>query len=363
MIQFDPSWSSNSEKQHLVPNTYLKAWSINNNHVYYINKNEKDIDFKQNDFQRRTRKLTIIDEFYSRNIYSNFFEANDLEEIFNPLTSKNYSVTFEGEEIVTPTGLRNVFYEFNNWKIYDSSQILLSEEEKQELKKSIEEVQIRNIEEAWNRMFENTWPATRDAILQAVQLNTDVDKINAVKREELIRFMVAIEWRTYPPQPKLLESFKNLTNTLSLDFLNEQLAKEEKYLSVINTRGEHFLHDLTLKYFLKYFNNKGPMYDEFLFIFNNMDIELLVPEAGYEFITSDNPVRMFTNIDNELEYIFPITPILACAVRKNSKNQDKSRYWVTTYSKKDVINFNNHIKQSSYKGYVIKQPNLTVYFG
>ncbi|UOK56163.1 DUF4238 domain-containing protein [Bacillus sp. OVS6] len=215
-------------------------------------------------------------------------------------------------------------------------------------------------------MFENAWPSTRDAILQAVQTNPGLDKINSVKREELVRFMVATEWRTFPPHPLLLSEFDRLTNILGKDFiniLNEQLEEEEKYLSVINTNGEHFLHDLSLKYFLKYFKNTGPIYNEFLYIFNNMDIELLVPEAGCEFITSDNPVRTFTNKYNEVEYIFPICPTLACAVRKNNKNQDYSKYVVTAYSKENTINFNNHVKHTSYKGYVVKQPNLTPYFG
>lgn len=366
MVQFDPSWVSKTEKQHLVPNTYLKAWSTNNDHVYYIEKNEKTVDFTQVDFQKRTKTLTIIKEFYSRNIYSYFFENGDLEEIFKPITAKNYSVKLEGKDIKELIDLRNVFYEFNKWDIYDSRQMLILEEDKQLLKKEIKDVQIRNIEEGWNRMFENAWPSTREALLQAVQTNPGVDKINSVKREELVRFMVATEWRTFPPHPSLLSGFDRLTTLVGKDFintLNEQLEEEEKYLSVINTNGEHFLHDLSLKYFLEYLNNAGPIYNEFLYIFNNMDIELLVPEAGSEFITSDNPVRTFTNSDNEVEYIFPICPTLACAVRKNGKNQDKSKYLVTAYSKERTIKFNTHTKQSSYKGYVVKQPNLTSYFG
>ena len=366
MVQFDPSWVSRTGKQHLIPNTYLKAWSVDNNHVYFIDKNEKTIDFSQDDFQKRTKSLTIIKEFYSRNIHSHFFEKNDLEDIFKPLTVKNYSVKFEGEAITEFKKLRGVFYKYNEWSIYDSSQMLICDEDKQVLKKEIKKVQIRNIEEAWNKMFENTWPSTRDTILQAVQSNPGVDKISAVKREELVRFMVAIEWRTYPPHPFLLNEFNRITSLLGKDFLkviNEQLEEDEKYISVINTYGEHLLHDISLKYFLKYFNNTGPIYNEFLYILSNMEIELLVPEAGCEFITSDNPVRAFTNINNEVEFIFPICPTLACAIRKSRKNQDKSKYLVTTYSKESTIQFNKHAKQSSYKGYVLKQPNLTSYFG
>ncbi|MFC6040335.1 DUF4238 domain-containing protein [Paenisporosarcina macmurdoensis] len=363
MVQFDPSWVSNSSKQHLVPNTYLKAWSDNNVDVYYIDKNESKIDFSKEEFQRKTRRLTTIKEFYSRNIYSEFFENNDLEEIFKPLTSQKYSVVFEKEKIESVKKLRELFHQFNEWSIYDSNQILISEEQKQVLKEDIKKVRIRNIEEAWNQMFEDKWPTTRDAILQAVQANLGAERISAVKREELIRFMVAIEWRTYPPQQTLLKTFDELASLEFLSFLHEHVEEEEeKYLPMYSTHGEYFLHNITLKYFLAYFQNKGPMYDEYITMFNNMDIELLIPEAGFEFITSDNPVRMFTNSNNELEYIFPITPVLACAIRKNSRNQDVSKYWITTYPKEKVFIYNDNIRKSCYKGYVLKQPDLKVYF-
>ncbi|UOK56162.1 DUF4238 domain-containing protein [Bacillus sp. OVS6] len=137
MVQFDPSWVSKTEKQHLVPNTYLKAWSTNNDYVYYIDKNEKTVEFTQVDFQKRTKQLTIIKEFYSRNINSYFFEKGDLEEIFKPLTAKNYSVKFKGEDIAKLTELRSVFDEFNKWVIRDSRQMLILEEDKQLLKKKL----------------------------------------------------------------------------------------------------------------------------------------------------------------------------------------------------------------------------------
>nr|WP_316047448.1 DUF4238 domain-containing protein [Planococcus glaciei] len=214
------------------------------------------------------------------------------------------------------------------------------------------------MEEAWNRMFENTWPNTREALLNAVNSNLGINRIKAIKREELLRFMIAMEWRTFPPNPQLLEKL----NKIPLDALNEPLDEEEKYLPTINTYGEHVLHDLNLKFFKKYFKNDGPIHEQFDKINEEMDVELLVPETGYEFITSDNPIKIFENANKELEYIFAITPNLACAIRKNNKNQDKNKYWLTTYPKEKVFDFNKNVKEASYRGYILKQPNLGVYF-
>ena len=363
MVQFDPNWASNSSNQHLVPNTYLKAWSNNNTDVYYIEKNEMNIDFKQKNFQKNTKRLTTVKEFYTRNVYTSFDEADDLEKIFLPLKSKKYSVIYNKKEIGSFEELKKEFHDFDSWEIYKPKNVLISNKEKAKLKKEIEEVKIRDIEEAWNRMFENSWPNTREAVEEAVKLNHGAAIINAVKREELIKFMVAIEWRTFPPHPEILRQFNKLINILGIEkTLNEPVEKEEEYLSIVSTRGEYYLHEIILKNFYKFFHNKGPIFVAYTHIYKNMDIELLIPEPGFEFITSDNPINTFTNSNNEIEYIFPITPVLACAVRNNRNDLDIEKYRVTTYSKDKVFTLNENTKNSCYRGYILRQPNLKVYF-
>lgn len=364
MVQFDINWDSNTTKQHLVPNTYLKAWSNDQNHVYYIDKNEKIIDFTKSDILKRTKILTVIQEFYSRNIFSHFVEQNDLIKIFAPLNT--YTVYIDGQETNDLKTLKSNFTDFNKWVIKDSLNNIVSTELKEELKNEMKSIQVRDIEEAWNRMFENTWPTTRNDIINAVNNNSGKQSIDSIKREELIKFMVAINWRTYPPNETLANLFYKVFNIFGEDFkivLNEEVDEEEKYLSVVNTVGEHLLHDLSLKYFLSYFRNSGPIYKEFESIYEDMDIELLVAEKGYEFLTSDKPVNIYKNSDGKIEYIFPICPSIACAVRKNKINIDKTKYVVTNYSKEEVFKFNNSLKGLCYKGYIFKEADTKIYFG
>src|SRR5690606_5255817 len=135
-----------------------------------------------------------------------------------------------------------------------------------------------------------------------------------------------------------------------------------RYLSIVSTIGEYYLHEIILKNFYKFFHNKGPIYEAYAHIYRNMDIELLVPESGYEFITSDNPIKTFKNSNNKIEYIFPITPVLACTVRNNRKDFDIKKYRVTTYPKDKVFILNNNIKNSCYRGYILRQADLKIYF-
>ncbi|MET7018199.1 DUF4238 domain-containing protein [Bacillus mycoides] len=364
MVQFNINWDSNTTKQHLVPNTYLKAWSNDQDHVYYIDKNEKIIDFTSTDIIKRTKKLTVIQEFYSRNILSHFTEQNDLIKIFAPLNT--YTVYIKGKEIRDLNSLKNSFIDFNKWIIKDSLCNTVSSELKEELKNKIKSIQVRDIEEAWNRMFENTWPITRMEIINTVNSSNGKQLIDSIKRKELIKFMVAIHWRTYPPNEIFANLFYEVINMFGEEFttvLKEELDEEDKHLSVVNTFGEHLLHDLSLKYFLSYFRNSGPIYKEFESIYEGMVIELLVAEKGYEFLTSDKPVNLYKNSDNKVEYIFPICPSIACAVRKNKIHQDKTKYIVTNYSKEQVFKFNNSVRSLCYKGYILKEPDTKIYFG
>lgn len=70
-----------------------------------------------------------------------------------------------------------------------------------------------------------------------------------------------------------------------------------------------------------------------------------------------HPVCRFENSRNEIEYIFPITPQLACTVRK-SKSVDKEHYFVRTLNKEEVLLYNDQIKNNCSKGYILHQPHL-----
>ncbi|MEX3624914.1 DUF4238 domain-containing protein [Viridibacillus arvi] len=362
MKQFDPSWTSNSEKHHLVPNTYLKGWQHTDSKVYYIDKNENQIDFTNQNFSKNTRKINRVDNFYSRRVGALFQSKLDCDKYFAPLKQHGYTVKIDGVKVSNSIELNKNFYNYDKWGIYDVHAKLISEDDKKSLKEKIKSIHIRDLEEAWNQLYENPWPSVRNDIVTEINRNIGVDKIPSVRREDLVKFMVSIEWRTEPAPQLLKNNYNKIVKLLGIeDILKDPIPDEDKMYPFINTYGDDFLHNYLLKQYYDLFNNTGPIYKSAQNICNTMNLELLIPETGYEFITSDNPVFPFLNKNNDTEYIFPITPDLACAVRKGNP-VDKEHYFLTSLNKNEVFAYNEQIKKGCNKGYILRQPSISTYF-
>lgn len=362
MKQFDSNWTSNSEKHHLVPNTYLKGWQHKDSIVYYIDKKENKIDFTIKNYSKNTRKIIRIDNFYSRRVGALFQSRLDCDKYFAPLKLHGYTVKIDGKEIIDSIELNNIFYEYDKWEIYDVHENLISIDDKESLKDEIKSVHIRDLEEAWNQNFENSWPFVRNDILTEINKNSGADKIQSIRREDLVGFMVSIKWRTESASQIFEDDFNKIVQLMGLEeLLNNPISDEDKMYPFITTYKQEQQHNYLLSKFHDLFNKKGPIYKEIQNICNNANLELLIPEAGYEFITSDNPVCIFQNNKKETEYIFPITPELACAVRKGNP-VDKDHYFLTTLNKDEVFTYNEQIKNDCNKGYILQQSSLNPYF-
>lgn len=362
MKQFDPNWTSNSEKQHFVPNTYLKGWQHRDSSIYYIDKKENQIDFTNKNYSKDTRKIFRIDNFYSRRVGALFQSKEDCNKYFAPLKLHGYTVKINGEEIIDTIKLNNNFYNYDKWDIYDNRNNLVSNDDKESLKDEIKSIHIRDLEEAWNQLYENNWPSVRNDILTEINKNSGADKIKSIRREELVGFMVSIKWRTVSAPQILEDSFNKIVESFGLkELLNNPISDEDKMYPFITTFGEEMLHNYLLSKFYDLFNKKGPIYGEIQNICNNANLELLIPEAGYEFITSDNPICIFQNNKKETEYVFPITPELACAVRKGNP-VDKEHYFLSTLNKDEVFAYNEQIKKHCNMGYILRQSSLIPYF-
>ena len=363
MKQFDSNWTSNSKRHHLVPNTYLKGWQHNESSVYYIDKEENQIDFVNKNYSKNTKRINRINNFYSRRVGSLFQSKLDCDKYFEPLSSHCYTVKINEKEVTDSIVLNNNFYEYEKWEIYDVYNNLISRNDKEALKDEIKSIHIRDLEEAWNQIYENSWPSVRNDILAEVNKNNNSGKVQSIRREELISFMVSIEWRTSSVPQILEDSFNKIIQILELEeVLKEPIPEKDRMYPFITTYREEMLHNFLLSKFHELFNKKGVIYEEIQNIYNNMNIELLIPETGYEFITSDNPVCIFQNNKKEIEFIFPITPELACAVRRGGSLIDKEHYFLNILSRDEVFSYNKKIKKECSMGYILRQPSLNPYF-
>lgn len=362
MKQFDPNWTSNSVKHHLVPNTYLKGWKHKDFYVYYIDKKDNQIDFTNKDYSEETREIIRVDNFYSRRVGALFQNKLDCDKYFAPLKSHGYTVKLDGKEITDSIELNEIFYEYDKWQIYDVHDNLISKDDKESLKDEIKSIHVRDLEEAWNQLYENNWPSVRNDILTEVNKNIGADKIQSIRREDLVGFMVSIKWRTESAPQIFEDDFNKIVQLLGIkEILNNPISDEDRMYPFITTHKQEQQHNILLSKFHELFNKKGPIYKEIQNICNNANLELLIPEAGYEFITSDNPICIFQNNKNETEHIFPITPELACAVRKGNP-VDKDHYFLTTLNKDEVFAYNEQIKKYCNMGYILRQPSLNPYF-
>ncbi|HDR4391983.1 TPA: DUF4238 domain-containing protein [Bacillus cereus] len=356
-MKFDPNWNTDAVYHHLASQTYLKGWKHGDSSVYYIEKNDVNIN---GNWTRNTRRLAGIENFFSRR--AGAFSANltDCQKFFKPL--KNYTVKYKDKTLINPIELNKHFNLYDEWKIYDSSFNEISISDKKRLKNIIKDIHIRDIEVGWSRLHENNWPSIRNDILNVISSNPKATRIPSVRKDEFINFMVSLEWRTEPTHPVLEESFKSVeAMPLVKSAMNEIIPEDERLYPFLETPKEEFLHNMLLKYYHKFLNDNGPIYQEAQEIIQKMNIELLIAENSSEFITSDNPVCRFINGDGLLEYIFPITPQVACAVRKGNP-YDGNNYSVVYLKKEEVFKYNQKLKDNCFNGYILHRPSLTYYF-
>ncbi|MFJ7890399.1 DUF4238 domain-containing protein [Lysinibacillus xylanilyticus] len=359
---FNPNWVTSSVRHHLVPNTYLKGWAVNGSTVYFIEKDEKDIDFTSKDYGRNTERLGRINHFYSRRAGALFRDKNDCDMYFEPIKKHSYRVKIDGIEINDTIELNDKFYLFDNWEIINGTNNLITKELKDSLKKEILAIHNSSLEEGWSRLVENDWPSVRNDLLSAVSKETG-DIMTAVRKKDLVKFMVSMDWRTIPAPEPLLSLYNSFVQVLGIkDLLDSTIDEEDKMYPFIDTFNEEMLHNFLLKQFDKFFNEKGPIFLAAEKIYNEMVIELLVPPSGSEFITSDNPIFMYKDKDGKAEYMLPISPNLACAVRNAGEVEDIKNYYLTKLDKDQVYEYNETIKNNCNKWYILSQKSLKPYF-
>jgi len=356
-MRFEPNWNTDAVFHHLAPQTYMRAWKHIGSSVYYILKDDSNI---KDNWNRNTKSLAGVDNFFSRRAGALFKSERDCNQYFEPL--KDYTVEFKQKLLDAPLKLNQYYRDFDEWVIYDSNSNIVSEDKRIELKKSIDDIHIRDIEVGWARLYEDKWPSLRDDILNSISSNQGASKIPSIRREELVNFMVSMEWRTKPTHPELLKIYEELVGMDLFEvFINEAIPENERMYPFIDTEKENILHNILLSTYHNFLNKSGSMHEESERIIHYMNIELLIAEKNSQFVTSDNPVCRFTNSDNQVEYIFPISPEVACTVRKGNP-YDENHFLVSHLDKLKVFEYNQKLKENCYKGYILREPDLSYYF-
>lgn len=340
--------------QHLTPQTYMRRWQHKTSLIYAVQKNLDDLGKPQ-----KTKDIAGLEYFYSFRAGSLGLQTFEAKRIFEPL--KNYTIMINDIEIKNPLTLNKEFYDYHNWTILDSNGSPLSNEDMKALKIQILRNHLPDLEEKWRKKFENRWNTIVDTIMQQVENCGSDYHIKDIYRKELIKFMVSMEWRTLPLHPFLQKELDHLLALMGIDKgLKEiQYDEQERIYPFIKTAYEEQVHAILLSQYRLLMQDKGIIMDEVNAFTNKLTTVLLIAPQHKEFITSDNPVCRYFNKDNKLEYIFPITPKLACKLERGGPID---KYLLRNLSEKETVAINHQFKNNCHKFYILREQNQSLYF-
>ncbi|MCU5380264.1 DUF4238 domain-containing protein [Bacillus cereus] len=339
---------------HLVPQTYMKSWKHGKSSIYIVKKEEGGVGESKS-----TLKFGGINHYHSFSAGSLFRTEEDCDEFFKPL--ENYTVKIDGKVLDSTVDMNNLFYKFDAWSISKENGEVVNETEQKILKKEILSIHVRDIELGWDRKYENYWNSTNQLISYEIFSNIPAQLVVAAKKEDLIKFMVSMEWRTKPYHPVLRQSLETIMSESysGIDFKAIDITEDERQYPFLKTWYDMFAHNYILKLYREFLDGKGKIMDEAREIIDNLCIVMYIAPSDGEFITSDNPVCRFTNEDGEVEYIFPINPKISCAVMKG---RSLDSYPVKYLSKDGLVYYNNKLKDNSNEFYILREQDLTLYF-
>jgi|GEM_PF-373003 len=339
---------------HLIPQTYMKAWKHGNSSVYIVDKGMSGLGESKS-----TKRFGGIGHYHSVRAGSLLRSEEDCKVFFKPL--ENHTVILEEKVLDSNTELNNKFHKFDEWKIINSEGNVLIEQEKRIVKEEIRSIHLRDIESEWGRQYENNWNSINELISNEVFNYHDANSIEAIKRDELIKFIISLEWRTKPFHPLFQTTLDKLCSERVFDFdLKACFIPEDKRLyPFLETEYDELAHSLILSQFSQFLDGNGVIMDEAMIHIKNSCITLMLAPSDGEFLTSDNPVLRFKDSAGYINYFFPLNPKVGCHIKKGSI---KDKYFLRRLSKKGINEFNIRLKRNCYKSYILRQQELSLYF-
>lgn len=349
--------STSAIYHHLVPQTYMRSWKHGKSSVYFVKQGEHELGESKN-----TKVIGGINNYHS--IQAGSLNATEQEyDIFFKIILDCYIVKIKDKELTNSEEMNNFFYDFDNWVIIDKLGNEISSIEKNSIKIEITSNYDKTIEEKWNVQYESNWNTIKDNIIKAISDNANSTIISGIMRNDLIEFMVSMEWRTKPYHPAFQNAWSIIKENLIGNLLAYvQIPEKNQPFPFITTAEEEFKHYYFLNQFKKFFKGEGNIMEEVNMIVNDAYVELLIAPEDGEFLTSDNPVCRFTNQDSKLEYVFPICPKIACRIIKGKDSNLKDKYLISHISKVTLSEYNNELKNNCYNGYILRVPDRSLYF-
>lgn len=316
---------------HLIPQTYMSAWANAAGSL--------QVEFLSNPGVlevRNKERIAGITDYHSIKAGMVICTKDDADTIFSPLV--DYSVEVDGHIITDTLEMNRKFYDFDAWTIRRKDGSLVS---KKAIKREIEKIKIKDIETNWSTKYEDKWNAVV-VDLETVILTSKSESIKAIHKDYLMKFFVALDWRSILSNEEFQNAFRPFADAL-LDEI--EIPEEERILPSLKTAADEMKHNLLLKYYRKYLDDDGVIYTHAIESLKHTNFHFLISDGPTYFDTSNNPSFTFIRDDDLKEGLMPITPRFLMVQGKCTENADK--YFITHITDEAVKRYNKIIRDNA----------------
>lgn len=304
---------SKAKYHHLVPQVYMKEWCHSGKSIYTFDKLDRN---KIN--PRNIEKFGGIREYHSIKAGVMHCSNEDLKEIFKPL--EGLTVKYNGETLKSFREYNNKYYDIDNWEILNNEGNKISSKSLNEIKQHLKNYKIVDIENCWDSKYESKWNLILEIIKQRIR---DFDKeVDSFYKGFLMRWIVSLNWRAFKSDENfenVFDWFDELTGLSSIE-----IPEQNRILGKCDNASEEIKHNILLKKFDEFLNDKGPIYDMAISYIKSYAITFFVSECDTPFITSDNPSFSCT-VDGKKYCFMPVTPNILINVVMDKEKKDKYR--------------------------------------
>lgn len=322
---------------HLIPRTYLSAWEHG--------KGTLNVEFFSEPgaiISRNKDNIAGITEYHSIKAGMPICTQSDTDLIFASLSP--YKVILDGKQLSNTLDMNKHFAEFDKWTIIRQDGTKVS---KKPILREIEKVKIRDIEQNWSDKYENNWSEEVSRIENNI-LNFSADRINEFDKEYIMKFFVALDWRSFTSN----EQFNTMINILLEGLEDTEIPQENRIISQAKTAKEEMRHYLLLNYYRQYLNDTGVMFEFVKAYLKKTSFHFLVSDGAAHFITSDNPSFMHKTETGSLIGLLPITPNILLVQGRDESNT--GLYCITHILDEEVQHYNSIIREHAEKFIVYK---------
>lgn len=334
-----------AKHQHLIPRSYMSAWANKSGTV--------DVEFLNNKgtlSPRNVQTIAGINDYYSIKAGMVICTKEDTDKLFAPLA--NYTVEINSM-IVTDTMVMNKeFYDFDNWIIRRPNGDFTR---KKHIKREIEKIKIKDIEKNWAIKYENDWKKVVSDLESKISiLSTKSIYIPAIYRDYLMKFYVALDWRSIKSNQDFKKTFSRLYDKYLYDI---GIPENDRILPFLKSVKDEIEHMLLLKYYREFLDDNGIIYKRTMEGLKYTNFHFFITNGSMEFITSDNPSFYYTRNDGLLEGIMPITPRILMSQGRCNENEDRYSF---SYISEEKVKYYNKIIEDNAAKFVIHSKNQLV---